>query len=84
MTAAIARTRKDVEIANYEDQLTNIRQKFDSLINIFSDSMTEECKLKCKAKLKEQVAHSNQANKTKLPTKSDEMFKKQLNTFMGF
>ena len=28
MTAAIARIRKDVEIANYEDQLTSIRESF--------------------------------------------------------
>jgi len=43
ITALIARTRKVVEVANFEDRVSSIKQKFDSLARILDRSLSKKC-----------------------------------------
>ena len=53
ITAQVSRTRKKVEMANYEDMMGAVRDQFEELALLIDESVTGTCREKCLKKMQE-------------------------------
>lgn len=56
ITAQVSRTRKKVEMANYEDMMGAIRNQFNELAHLIDESVTGTCREKCLKGMQELLA----------------------------
>ena len=56
ITAQVSRTRKKVEMANYEDMMGAVRNQFKELAHLIDESVTGTCREMCLKKMQELLA----------------------------
>ena len=56
ITAQVSRTRKKVEMANYEDMMGAVRDQFSELAHVLDESITGTCREKCLRRMQELLA----------------------------
>ena len=51
MSAQISRTRKEVEVANYEDKIADYKQKIEALVDMLNEQICSNCRQSCQDRL---------------------------------